>query len=265
MRLLATALLVLFVACIGPFAVHPASAGSLLTETFTYPDGDLTANATWSVFSGTPPTDIKVVSGRAVGTGANIPDDQTQFTPQLTTAKTYYCFGVTISDPGGAPKAVYFAMLKDATTSNFVARCYVLPLTAGGWTFGLSSSSTNTTLATITPWSTTSLNYGQEYRIVVNYDAPNHAATMWVDANSEADPSITSVNTAIPSNPVQSFCLRQSGSASTFIPNAVFNAGAVNWTYSVDNLGVGTSMVDACDVITPVDHTTWGRVKTIYR
>src|SRR5438552_2646829 len=160
MRLLATALLVLVVACIGPFAVQTASAGSLVTETFTYPDGPLTANATWGVYSGTPPIDIQVVSGRAVGNCANVPDDHTLFTAQTT---------------------------------------------------------------------------------------------------------LTNTNAADVAIGISGFGLRQSSSPSTFPPNPTFGSGSMNWLYSVDNLGVGLSMVDACDVITPNGHTTWGRVKTIYR
>ena len=268
MRLLATALLVLVVACIGPFAVHPALAGSLVTETFTYPNGDLTANAAWGVYSGTPPIDIQVVSGRAVGNCANAPDDHTLFTAQTTLTKTYACFGVTITpdpaNPAAPPKAVYFAELKDNGASLLKSRVYVLPLTAGGWTFGVSHSSTNTTTLGITPW-TTALNYGQEYKIVVNYDPVNHSSTLWVDPSTELDPSVTNTNAADGPIGISGFGLRQSSSPSLFPPNPTFGSGSMNWLYSVDNLGVGLSMVDACDVITPNDHTTWGRVKTIYR
>src|SRR5439155_22951618 len=124
---------------------------------FNYPDGDLTANATWAVYSGTPPVDIQVVSGRANGNHANAPDDHTLFAAQPNTSKTYACFGVTITpdpaNPAAPPKAVYFAELKDNGSLLLKSRVYVLPLTAGGWTFGVSHSSTNTSTASITPLS----------------------------------------------------------------------------------------------------------------
>src|SRR5262249_37055461 len=79
MRKIATPLIVLgLVAC---FAV-PALASSLLSETFTYPDGNLAGNGPWAVYSGTPPTDIQVVSGRAQGNHANAPDDHALFAAQ---------------------------------------------------------------------------------------------------------------------------------------------------------------------------------------
>ena len=262
MRKIATPLIVL--GLIAAFAV-PAMSASILTDTFTYPDGNLAGNGGWAVYSGTPPTDIQVLAGRAEGTGNAAPDDHVLFAAQPTTSKTYACFKVKIADPGGAPRAVYFAELKDAGASILVSRTYVLPLTAGGWTFGISHSSTNTTTASITPWSATSLNYGQEYQIVINYDPVNHSSTLWVDPTSEASTSVTDVNATATATAVQGFGLRQSGSASAFIPNAIFGSGSVNWAFSVDNLGVGTSMADACDFPTPVDRSTWGRVKQIYR
>jgi len=261
MRKIATPLIVLALIA---FAV-PALAASLLTEPFTYPDGNLSGNGGWAVYSGTIPTDVQIVSGRAEGTGNNAPDDHVLFAAQPTTSKTYACFKVKIADPGGAPKAVYFAELKDAGSSLLVSRTYVLPLTAGGWTFGISHSSTNTTTASITPWGP-ALNYGQEYNIVINYDPVNHSSTLWVDPVNESSTSVTDVNATATAIGVTGFGLRQSGTASAFIPNAVFGAGTVNWAYSVDDLGVGTSMADACNTgVVPVQRSTWGTVKQIYR
>jgi hypothetical protein len=242
-----------------------AMAGSLLTDNFVYPDGNLSGNGAWTVFSGAPPTDIQVVSGRAVGSQANAPDDHNLFTAQSTNSKTYMCFDVIIPDPGGNPKLVYFAMLKDAGTALFVSRTYVAGLTSGGWTFAVSHSSTNATTAGITLWSLTSLNYGQQYRLVVNYDPVAQSSTLWVDPVNELSPSVTNTNTAIAPLAVQSVALRQSSTASTVPPSGDYTPAGVNWVYSLDNLGVGTSMADACDGITPADKSTWGRLKAIYR
>jgi hypothetical protein len=241
-----------------------AMAGSLLTDNFVYPDGNLSGNGGWAVYSGVPPIDIQVVSGRAVGNQANAPDDHSLFTPQATTSKTYMCFDVIVSDPGGNPKLVYFALLKDAGTANFVSRVYGVGLTAGGFTFAISHSSTNATTG-ITLWSTTSLNYGQQYRIVANYDPVAKSSTLWVDPVTELSPSVTDVNAAVTALAVAGVGLRQSTTASTVPASGDYTAAGVNWVYSVDNMGVGTSMLDACDGITPADKSTWGRLKSIYR
>lgn len=263
MRKVTTALLSL---ALGFTLAAPALAGDLVAETFTYPDGNLSGNGGWAVYSGTPPTDIQVLLGRAVGSHSNAPDDHLLFTPQAVDVKTYACFNVRVTDPGAAPKAVYFALLKDAGTSNFVSRVYVLPLISGGWTFGISHSSTSATGAGITPWSASSLNYGQEYQIVINYDPVAKSSTLWVDPASEASTSVTDVNAAIAALAVQGVGLRQSGTASAFPANPIFNAGTANWVFSVDNLGVGTSFSAACTSDpTPNRGSTWGQIKTLYR
>lgn len=244
-----------------------ATAGSLLTENFLYPDGNLSGNGAWTVYSGAPPTDIQVVSSRAVGNQANAPDDQNLFAVQSTTSKTYMCFDVIVNEPSpfGNPKLVYFALLKDAGTTSFVSRIYGVGLTAGGWTFGISHSSTSATVG-ITLWSTTSLNYGQQYRIVANYDPVAKTSTLWVDPVNELSTNVTDTNPAVAALAVQGVGLRQSATASTVPASPDYTAAGVNWVYSIDNLGVGTSMEDACNGLTATKgQNTWGRLKAIYR
>jgi len=243
-----------------------AMAGSLLTETFTYPDGDLITNAGWSSYSGAGAGDIAVSSGQAIGKTVQFPDDHRALTSaRLASDKTYFCFNVSIADPGGAPKLVYFAELKDAGSSLIVGRTYVVPLSIGGFTFGVSTTSTNTTTQSVTPWSLVSLNYGQTYKVVVAYDGTAKNATLWVDPVNDASPNVVDSNAGAASVAVTHFGLRQSNSASAFVPNPNFNGGGVDWVYTVDNVGVGVSMADACDAIVPAGKTTWGKIKSIYR
>src|SRR5262245_14426350 len=100
MRKTAISLFVLGIAAVA-FAAT-ASATVLLSEGFSYPNGNLAGNGTWLTHSGAG-TDIQVVSGRANGNMANAPDDNASFAAQPTTAPTYACFEVTIPDPGGSP------------------------------------------------------------------------------------------------------------------------------------------------------------------
>lgn len=263
MRKTATALLVVGLTAI---MVSPALAATLMSDSFSYPDGNLVPNGTWLVYSGTPPTDIQIVSGRVVGSHANAPDDHALFAPQLTTDKTYACFNVTIPDPGGVPKAVYFAELKDGGASALVSRVHVIGLTTGGWTFAISHSSTSVTVGVVL-WSTTSLVYGQEYVVAINYDPVAKTSSLWVDPVDESSPSVTITNAAVAALAVSGFGFRQSGTASTLPPSADYIIpGTANWTYSVDNLAVGTAFGDACTSgPTPTHRSTWGQLKTIYR
>ena len=240
-----------------------AFATALMSDAFTYPNGNLTPNGGWATFSGAV-TDIQVTSGRAVGFGPNANDDHVFFPAQPSTSgKTYACFDVIIPAVAGAPKAIYFAGLKDAGTSAFVSRVYVLPV-AGGFTFGLSHSSTSATVGVVA-WSTTTLLYDHKYNIVINYDPVLQKSTMWVDPVTESSTSVSIANTAIAALSVSTFFLRQSATAAT-LPASPSYAGTVDWGFSVDNLGVGTNFIDSCIQYksTPTMHSTWGELKAIY-
>jgi len=240
----------------------PAFSASLLSESFSYPDGALaTVGAPqWTIYSGVAPTDIQVLSGRAVGTTANAPDDHIAFAAQPTTSSTYACFNVIIPAFTGAAKPAYFALLKDVGTTNFFSRVYVAPLAGGGWTFALSFSSTSATTP-IVYWSAASLANDTPYNIVIKYDPVALTSTMWVNPSTEASPSISQTGTGTAVS-ITNFALRQ-GSASTIGTGQT--TGTANWTYSVDNLGVGTTFSDACGLPVPARQATWGALKSIYR
>ena len=243
------------------FASAPAMAVTLMTDSFTYPAGDLVPNGGWANFSGAV-LDIQVDgTGRAVGAGPNANDDHRLFAAQSTSTVTYACFDVIIPPFSGAPKPIYFAMLKDAGTSIFVSRVYVLPLAAGGWTFGISNSSTSAT-AGVTPW-TAPLATGVNYHVVINYDPVNRSSKLWVNPVNELSPSVTNTSAAVPVA-VAGFGLRQSATAAT-LPASPPYAGTADWGFSVDNLGVGTTFAEACEIVTPAQPTTWGSVKGLYR
>ena len=258
MKRLATTLGLLALAA---FIASPAFAVSLLADGFAYPNGNLVPNGGWANYSGVA-TDLQVVGGRAEGFGPNANDDHILFAAQPTNGKTYACFQVRIPNPGGAPKAIYFAELKDGGATNLVSRVYVLPLETGGWTFGISYSSTNATTAGVTPW-TAPLNYDQDYTLVINYDPATSTSNLWVNPFTEASPSVANTGTSAPIA-VSGFGLRQSATASTLPPSPPY-VGDTDWGFSVDNLGVGTTFDDACNRATPTLKSTWGAVKGIYR
>ncbi len=243
----------------------PAMAASLVFDTFSYPNGNLVPNGGWANYSGAA-TDIQVVGGAATGGAIGNPanDDHILFAAQALTAVTYACFNVTIPQPpvAGQPKPIYFALLKDAGTVNFVSRVYVLPLATGGWTLGLSHASTSLTVGVV-PW-TAPLSYGTTYRVVINYDPNTRSSTMWVDPAVETDPSVSISNAAIAPLAVAGFGLRQSNGAST-LPASPAYVGSVDWNFIVDNLGVGSSFNDACEIPTPAKPATWGSIKGSYR
>ena len=241
--------------------VTPALALNLFSDGFAYPAGNLVPNGSWANYSGAV-TDIQVIAGRAVGSGPNANDDHRLFAAQPTTGKTYACFVVRIPTVVGAPKPIYFAELKDAGTANLVSRVYVLPLASGGWTFGISYSSTSAT-AGVTPW-TVPLSFDTDYTLVINYDPATSTSNLWVNPFTEASPSVANTNAALAAISVSGFGLRQSATAST-LPASPAYVGTADWGFSVDNLGIGTTFDDACARPTPTRNSTWGQVKSIYR
>src|SRR5262245_14965652 len=241
----------------------PALATTLLSEGFSYPNGPLPPNGGWANFSGAG-TEIQEAAGRAIIDHNSAPDDHILFPAPPTTSKTYACFDVIVPQPSAQPKPVYFAMLKDGGTSIFVSRVYVVPVAPSGWTFAISHSSTGAA-AGCTVWPGT-LTSGTKYNVVINYDPSTKSSTLWVNPSNELSPSVTDTNGAIAALAVQGFGFRQSSTASTFPASQVFT-GSTNIQVSVDNLGVGTTFVDACQQYqsTPATRSTWGEVKSIYR
>ena len=239
MRKMVIALLML-----GLVTASSAFAGSLLNEGFTYPNGNLVGNDGWVNYSGSG--DIQVVSYLAngqMGVTASGGDDHTL---------------------NPSPLASYFAGLNaTATPTTMVARVYVLPIT-GGWTFGLSNSSTaSTTVYGATPWGSTPLACDTWYHIVIKYDPTVGTSTMWVNPVNQASASITNTNNSNPAVAVNTFFLRQ-GAASAFPAPGYPGTGL--WKWSVDNVGVGTTFDNACySAPVPVKAATWGHLKALYR
>jgi hypothetical protein len=256
MKKLATSLLAL--AAVAAFAI-PAHATTLLSEPFSYPDGNLAGNGGWTTHSGSA-SDISVTGARALATEWNAAfdkDDNTTFAAQSTSVPTYACFQVTIPDPGGSPKPNYFAHLKDASATIFLARLYVLPSGATGFTFGITVSSSSATVLPV-PWGS-ALTYGAQYNVVIKYDPTTSTATLWVNPVNEASTNVSHTNTTTAAA-ISSFALRQSNSAPTGV-----TGGSVGWVAYVDNVGVGTTFNDACYQVTPTKSNTWGQLKVIYR
>jgi hypothetical protein len=278
--------LVITFLALGVFAASAAFAGNLLNEGFAYPVGPLVsppltsapAGGGWWTYSGGGTTDIQVlgsgiVSGQ-MGMSSSGCDDQTSLIGQViqpTSVSTYACFWVRIpcATISAAPIASYFAGLgATSAPTSMVARVYVLPIT-GGWTFGISNSSTGTasTAGGVTAWGTTPLACDTWYKIVIKYNPTGGAqlgvSTLWVDPVSEGSPSVS--NTLANQNvlAVSSFFIRQ-GAASVFNPAGFL--GTTFWKWEVKEAGVGTTFAEACYTApVPANGTSWGQLKSIYR
>ncbi len=239
-------------------AAAPAFAVSLMTETFTYANGNLAlpvsvSGGNWANHSGVG-TDIQVTGAVAVGNMNNAPDDNRSFTAQDSQSVVYACFQCMIPTMAAAPRNNYFAHLKDGGTSNFVTRVFVAPVAStSSFTFGLSHFSGTQSDQWATP-----LNYGQWYTVVIKYDGPSKTSKLWVDPVNESSTSITTTYVSGPGRSIiSSFALRESTGGT----------GGSPFIYNVDNISVATTFGDlGCGSQgTPARGTTWGKLKNIYR
>lgn len=266
--------LVITLVALSLVAAASAFAGNLVNEGFSYSDGNLIPNnpgapalGPWATYSGTT-GDVQVVGGYATGimnTATFANDDALPFTAATTSVPTYACFNVYIPAFGaGAPLPSYFAGLKDAGTSNLVARLYVVALgTTGSWTFAVSHYSTGSTVG-VTPWGS-ALSSDTWYTVVVKYDPVAKSTTLWVNPVDETSTRVVDVNSTSTSFAVSTFFLRQGG-LSTIPTGQVYNTGTTIWNWRVDNLGVGTTFAEACYAApVSVNGSTWGKLKSLYR
>jgi len=258
MRRTAIALLIIGLATTG--LTVTAFAGSLMSETFSYPDGGLVANSggNWTNHSGATGTDIQIVSGAAVGSMASFPDDNRLFSsPRSATDKTYACFTLTI--PNQTMVANYFAHFM-VNSTTFRSKVFAAPSQApGGYLIGVSVTANAAGTPPVIPLAPLGftwpqpLNFGQAYRVAISYDAANGVSEMWIDPTNEASGKISATDVTAASGALTAFGLRES------------NSNGCAFTYTVDDLSVGTTFDDACSGTIPVERKTWGTIKTIYR
>lgn len=230
----------------------PAFGAVLMSDSFSYPDGDIptVSGGLWVLHSGTDGP--YVVSGEVlldlVNSAAPIADGDVNrgFAARTATDKVYACFQVRVT--GNVPgSGTYFAHFRSSLDFIYPARVFVMNEPAlTSYTIGIAATSAGTITQ---PW-TTALNFGQTYNVVSMYDAATGTSQLWIDPVTEASPSVTSVNAAAVGDVIDEYALRQ--------------AGGVNFVY-VDNLTVGETFVDVCGGATPTVNTSWGRVKALYR
>lgn len=226
---------------LGVLAASSATAAVSWTETFTYPDGNLTAVSSWVTHSGTG-TDVQVVSGAAVVNSANAPDDNYQFRTQAEATATdilYAAFRMKISGTQTAT-GTYFAHFMN-TGTFFAGRVFAALNDASTYKLGI-----NTTSGTPAFWATP-LNKDEWYTVVVKYNAGNGVSTLWVNPTNESSPSLDGPAVTV-GTLISGFALRQSA-------------------------GYGIATIDDIEVsdffpvngAVPTTSSSWSSVKSDYR
>ena len=174
-----------------------ADAAVLLSETFSYPDGnlnDVAPDPQWDIHSGAAPQ--TVTGGRALINDANNGDHNRRFST-ITSGAIFAGLNATV-DPNDIPTSAaadtnaYFFHLSDVTGAGamgngFRGRVWAVPGNeAGKFRFALS-----TTSGVATAFSN-DLDPGTDYRIVVSYDFATANSQLWINpADDAAAPTLT--------------------------------------------------------------------------
>lgn len=197
----------------------------IVSEDFTYADGNLVGNGTWAAHSGAGTNAVQVASNQISLThGSGTREDvNISFTSASTVKYVGFDIIVTNGSPISGTDSEYFAHFN---TSGFVGRIDVVPPSgAGDFSIGIAATSSSAD----TTWAT-DLTFGVTYRIIVKYDESNGQAQLWVNPSLETDTSILSATGS--ATTVTKFAFRQSNSSS-------------DETITIDNLVVSESFMDS--------------------
>lgn len=201
------------VVAVAMFMVTQAHAQtlSLVTDTFSYPDGVLTNVETgglpWVGFSGTTP--INVISGSASVTGANSQDAGIAFGGTHSSDQIFAAFDVSVTSWSASQGIGYFALFKDASTFNFFSRTYVTNI-AGSVEFGISAQALGA--GTLTQIWSSAVALGSTNRVTIGMDQTGATVMSSLYLNGTLVGSVSGTNAS--GYLIQQFALRQSNTAS---------------------------------------------------
>lgn len=190
------------------FTLNPSVArATTVSDDFSYPDGNLIGNGSWSAHSGAGSNQIQVVSGQAQlvhGSGSR-EDAGLPLGVDLTSGTVTATFDLTVSDDTtiAGSDFEYFAHFMAEGSFNFRARVDVVAPTAGGdYTLGISSQS-STAEATLS----SDFTYGVPIAVSISYDLDAQQASLTAGGETVMGSVLESGDT------LNRFALRQSDSS----------------------------------------------------
>ena len=210
-------------------AALPSYGAVVLSDTFTYANGNLAGTGSWTAHSGAGNIPVQVASNAITLTqGAGSREDVNKaLSATITTGQVFYAgFDLTVND---GSTEVYFAHFMYNNT-GFTSRLFVTTPTTAGFQLGISANASSADVK-----SGTDLAFGTTYRVVQSYNFDTGAAQLWVNPTTIASPSVTSTSLD-PSRAVGQFGFRQA---------------AGNSTQLIDNLQVATTFGEAAAIPEP--------------
>ncbi len=177
----------------------------LATDDFTYSDGALVGNGSWTSNDGTAGT-LLVTSGEAVVTqDSGSEDGELKFADDLTVGIITATFDIRVTSPGAITGTdfEYFAHFSNDTEFNYRSRLDVIaPTGSGDYTLGLSATSSTNDASLSTDFS-----FGAVVSVVLSFDINTGISSITVGSD-------TVTSTGSPGDTIDSFNLRQSSSSS---------------------------------------------------
>ncbi|MEM1097322.1 MAG: PEP-CTERM sorting domain-containing protein [Planctomycetota bacterium] len=166
-----------------------SASASLVSDTFTYPDGNLVGNGGWVDQGGSTP--LLVSGGQAVVEhgGGSRQDAEIVFADDVTTGSFTATFDVTVTDDteisGGDYE--YFAHFSDDGNFNFRGRLFVAPsnLIGGDYTLGIATSASSPEASL-----PIDLTYGTTYSVDLTFDLDSGLATVAIGGDSATSTTV---------------------------------------------------------------------------
>lgn len=243
--------------------ISSVSHSQLVDENFDYPLGDSLQQHNWVPFSGagfalfvtSPGLTFPSYPGSGVGfattltlTSASAQDAYTSFSSDVTSGSVYTSFMVRI-DTATANGNYFISYLPSTSTSNYYGRVYAKTASNGNIAFGVSKSSTNTTISEV--YSDSIYSKGTTYVVVLKYTFNSGTTTddevslfVFNSAlpNTEPVPNVGPVTTTQTDvNNLGRIALRQGASGAALTPGAVVDGIRVtqSWKPSIWSIKLG--------------------------
>jgi hypothetical protein len=185
------------------------SAATLVSDDFSYPDGNLVGNGLWVAHSGAGSNPVQVAGGQAVlvhGSGSR--EDASIPFADVTGGILTASFDMVVTDdtPITGTTLEYFAHFFTADNFNFTSRLDVVPATMGG-DYALGLATLSATAETITDVDFT---YGETVAVELSYNfASGLASLVATGINGTSTIASTTVGTE---SLLNRFALRQANS-----------------------------------------------------
>jgi len=212
-------------------ALH-LQAATLFSDSFSYPDGPLAGQGTWTQNGASAVNPVQVSNGRvlmsATGQDLNAP----LASPLTLTDGMTFTIGATINVTSASTSGDYFLHWSPALNSTtFISRLYLKSDSVSGFLIGyVETSGTGASLT----YGTQSLSYGTDYQVVIAYNsvagAANDTASVYVNPTGDL-----SANTPYLSDTWNSITGETSTVGAINLRQGGANSGAV---LAVDNLSV---------------------------